>query len=96
MTKFTIHLSLSLKGMVRNGDEESIATMFLVPSEIAHFSDVKRLVDEEPFQVQTENNAVFLLISVPSKMKHLNRCQQLPAPYKRPYPRRKQKRQTDF
>ena len=42
------------QGLVRNGDEESMAAMFLVPSEIAQFSGVKRLVDEEPFQVETQ------------------------------------------
>ena len=41
------------QGLVR--DEESMAAMFLVPSEIAQFFGVKRLVgDEEPFQVQNQ------------------------------------------
>ena len=46
------------QGLVRNGDEESMAAMFLVPSEIAQFSDVKRLIDKEPFQVQNETEIV--------------------------------------
>ena len=46
------------QGLVRNGDEESMATIFLVSSEIAQFSEVKRLVDEEPFQVQNETEIV--------------------------------------
>ena len=46
------------QGLVRNGHEESMAAMFLVPSEIAQFSGVKRLVDEEPFQVQNQTEIV--------------------------------------
>ena len=42
------------QGLVNKEDEESMAAMFLVPSEIAQFSGVKRLVDEEPFQVQNQ------------------------------------------
>ena len=34
------------QGLVKNGDEESMAAMFLIPSEIAKFSGVKSLVDE--------------------------------------------------
>ena len=37
-----------------NGDKESMAAMFLVSTEIAQFSGVKLLVDEEPFQVETQ------------------------------------------
>ena len=33
-------------GLVKNCDEESMAAMFLIPSEIAKFSGVKSLVDE--------------------------------------------------
>ena len=46
------------RGLVRNGDEESMAAMFLVPSEITQFSGVKSLVDEEPFQVQNQTEIV--------------------------------------
>ena len=46
------------QGLVRNGDEESMAAMFLVPSEIAKFSGMKRLVDKEPFQVQNQTEIV--------------------------------------
>ena len=46
------------QGLVRNGHKESMATMLLVPSEIAQFSGVKRLVDEEPFQVQNKTEIV--------------------------------------
>ena len=60
MTKSTVRLSLSLmlQGLLRNGNEESMAAMFLVPSETAQFSDVKRVVDEQPFQVQNETEIV--------------------------------------
>ena len=33
------------QGLVRSGDEESITGMFLVPSEIAQFSGVKRVME---------------------------------------------------
>ena len=46
------------QGLVRNGNEESMAAMFVVLSEIAQFSGVKRLVDEEPFQIQNETEIV--------------------------------------
>ena len=42
------------RSLVRNRDEEGVAAMFVVPSEIAQFSGVKRLVDEESFQIQNE------------------------------------------
>ena len=46
------------QGLVRNRDEESMEAMFVVSSEIAQFSGVKRLVDEEPFQIQNETEIV--------------------------------------
>ena len=46
------------QGLVRNGDEESMAAMFLIPSEITQLSGVKSLVDEEPFQVQNQTGIV--------------------------------------
>ena len=46
------------QGLVRNGDEESMAAMFLVPSKIAQFSGIKFLVDAEPFQIQNETAIV--------------------------------------
>ena len=46
------------QGVVRNEDKESMAPMILVPREIAQFSGVKRLVDEEPFQIQNETEIV--------------------------------------
>ena len=45
------------QGLARNGDEESMAAMFLVPSEIALIL-WKRLVDKEPFQVQNQTEIV--------------------------------------
>ena len=55
-----IHRSFvfATQGLVRSGDKESMAAMFLVPSEIAQFSGMKRLVDEEPFQVQNQTEIV--------------------------------------
>ena len=52
------------QGLVRNGDEESMAAMFLVPSEIAQFSGVKRLVDKEAFQVQNQTEIVLKYLHV--------------------------------
>ena len=46
------------QGLVRNGDEECMAAMILVPSETAQFSGFKRLVDEEPFQVRNQRGIV--------------------------------------
>ena len=59
-TNDEIHRSFvfATQGLVRNGDEESMAAMFLGPSKIAQFSGVKRLVDEEPFQVQNGTKVV--------------------------------------
>ena len=59
MTKIYRLFVFVTQGLVRNGDEESMAAMFLVPSEIAEFSGVERLVDEEPFQVQNQTE-IFL------------------------------------
>ena len=55
-----IHRSFALitQGLITNGDEESMAAMFFVLTEIAQFSGVKRLVDEEPFQVETQTEIV--------------------------------------
>ena len=52
------------RGLVRNGDEERMAAMFLVPRKIAQFSGVKRLVDEEPFQVQIQTEIVLKYLHV--------------------------------
>ena len=49
------------QGLVRNGDEERMAAMILVPSEIAQFSGVKRLVNEEPFEIQNETDCPEIL-----------------------------------
>ena len=53
-----------IQALVRNGNKESMAAMFLAPSEIAQFSDKKRLVDEEPFQVQNETGIVLTYLYV--------------------------------
>ena len=37
------------QGLARYRDEESMVSVFLVPSVIPQFFHVKRLVDEEPF-----------------------------------------------
>ena len=46
------------QGLVRNGDIKSMAAMFLVPSEIAQLSSVKRFVNEEPFHIQNQTEIV--------------------------------------
>ena len=51
-------LVLVVQGLVGNGNGESMAAMFAVPSVIAQFTYVKGLVDEEAFQVQNETKIV--------------------------------------
>ena len=51
-------LVLVVQGLVSKGDEESMASMFLVPSVITQFSYVKGLVDEETLQVQNETEFI--------------------------------------
>ena len=47
-----------LQRLVRDGNGESMASVFTVPSVIAQFSYVKGLVDEKAFQVQNETKVV--------------------------------------
>ena len=48
-----------VQSLVRDGDEESMASMVLIPSVITQFSDMKKLsVGEKTFQVQNEAKIV--------------------------------------
>ena len=50
---------LVVKSLVRDGNEESMASVFLVPSMITQFPDMKKLsVGEKTFQVQNETKIV--------------------------------------
>ena len=50
---------LVVQSLVRDGNEESMASVFLVPSMVTQFSDMKELsVGEETFQVQNETKIV--------------------------------------
>ena len=51
-------LVLVVQRLVGNGNGESMATVFAVPSVIPQFSYVKGLVDEEAFQVQNDTKVV--------------------------------------
>ena len=51
-------LVLVVQSLVRDGNEESMASMFLVPSIGTQFSYVKGLVDEKTLQVQNETKIV--------------------------------------
>ena len=51
-------LVLVVQSLVSKGNEESMASVFLVPSVITQFSYVKSLVDEETLQVQNETEFV--------------------------------------
>ena len=51
-------LLLVVQSLVSKGNEESMASVFLVPSIITQFSYVKGLVDEETLQVQNETEFV--------------------------------------
>ena len=47
-----------VQSLVSKGNEESMASVFLVPSIITQLSYVKGLVDEETLQVQNETEFV--------------------------------------
>ena len=50
---------LVVQSLVRDGNEESMGSVFLVPSVVTQFSDMKKLsVGEETFQVQNETKIV--------------------------------------
>ena len=50
---------LVVKSLVRDGNEESMASVFLVPTIVTQFSDVKKLsMGEKTFQVQNETKIV--------------------------------------
>ena len=49
---------LVVQRLVGNGNGESMAPVFTVPSVIPQFSYVKGLVDEEAFQVQNDTKVV--------------------------------------
>ena len=50
---------LVVQSLVRDGNEESMASVFLVPSMITQFPDMKKLsVGEKTFQVQNETKIV--------------------------------------
>ena len=51
-------LVLVVQSLVSKGNEESMASVFLVPSVITQFSYVKGLIDEETLQVQNETEFV--------------------------------------
>ena len=51
-------LVLVVQNLVRDRNEESMASVFLVPSIIIQFSYVKGLVDEKTLQVQNETKIV--------------------------------------
>ena len=51
-------LVLVVQSLVRDGNEESMASVFLVPSVITQFSYVEGLVDEKTLQVQNETEIV--------------------------------------
>ena len=50
---------LVVKSLLRDGNEESMASVFLVPTIVTQFSDVKKLsMGEKTFQVQNETKIV--------------------------------------
>ena len=49
---------LVVQSLVRDGDEESMATMLFVPRVIPQFSGMKRFVQKESFQIQNETKLV--------------------------------------
>ena len=50
---------LVVQSLVMDGNEESMASVFLVPCIVTQFSDMKKLsVGEETFQVQNETKIV--------------------------------------
>ena len=51
-------LVLGVQSLVSKGNEENMASVFLVPSVVTQFSYVKGLVDEETLQVQNETEFV--------------------------------------
>ena len=56
---------LVVQSLVRDGNEESMASVFLVPSMVTQFSDMKKLsVGEETFQVQNETKIVLQRLHV--------------------------------
>ena len=56
---------LVVQSLVRDGNEESMASVFLVPSIVTQFSDMKKLlVGEETFQVQNETKIVLQRLHV--------------------------------
>ena len=56
---------LVVQSLVRDGNEESMASVFLVPSIVTQFSCVKKLlVGEETFQVQNETKIVLQRLHV--------------------------------
>ena len=57
-------LVLVVQRLVGNGNGESMAALFIVPSVIPQFAYVKGLVDEEAFQVQNETKLVLEHIHV--------------------------------
>ena len=56
---------LVVQGLVRDGNEESMAPVFLVPSVVPQFSGVEKLsAGEETFQVQNETKIVLQRLHV--------------------------------
>ena len=56
---------LVVQSLVRDGNKESMATVFLVPSVVTQFSCVKKLsVGEKTFQVQNETKIVLQRLHV--------------------------------